>query len=107
VSVISETTITRNIIKLLNTIPKSRWRKTIGGETNPGEPDISGCIDGRRVEIEIKVPGNKSTPIQKRMQDLWENAGAIVFRDVNSVNMLIEMLENQGIKIKSKKRLTK
>lgn len=46
--------------------------------TPKGTPDITGCLWGRHFEIEVKQPGEKPEPIQKRMMKKWRRAGAIV-----------------------------
>jgi hypothetical protein len=74
---ISEKSITNAILKYLNGLPGCYARKTLGNMSNPGEPDISGCIAGRRLEIEVKAPGNKPTKLQERALKRWAATGAI------------------------------
>lgn len=43
----------------------------------PGEPDISGCLDGRWVGIEVKKPGNGQQDNQRKFQKAIEARGGI------------------------------
>lgn len=72
-----EKSITKRCLKWAQKIPCSKWYKRKGGETNKGEPDISGCVQGIRFEIEIKTPGNKPTDLQDFKIKEWKAAGAI------------------------------
>lgn len=76
----SEAGIVATILKHLRSIPASRWEKTHGGAFgNAGKPDITGCIHGTRVEVEVKRPGCKPTDIQKQTIAEWQMAGAVAF----------------------------
>lgn len=104
-----EARIVDKIKKFIDTIPESCCEKRHGspyGKT--GQPDITGCIKGRRFEIEVKVPdenaapervvcpywpdearamadgslsapGNKPTALQARRLEEWQAAGAVAF----------------------------
>lgn len=41
-----------------------------------GDPDITGVINGRHVEIEVKSGSNKPTKIQRVRLDQWAERGA-------------------------------
>lgn len=74
----SEKSIVNSILKYLNSLPQCRAEKTWGGGYgNAGKPDITGCLNGRRFELEVKVPGGKLTPLQKVTLEQWKEAGAI------------------------------
>lgn len=75
----TEKNITRSIMTWLKTIPGSKWEKRHGGYYSAaGQPDISGCVNGRRIEFEVKVPRTgRATPLQKHELELWHAAGAI------------------------------
>ena len=73
-----EKTITRNILKYLNSLPGCRALKRPSGLFQGGEPDITACRYGRRIEIEVKRPGGKATPRQAATLEKWERAGAVV-----------------------------
>jgi len=43
-----------------------------------GDPDIDACLRGRSVQLEVKRPGEKPTPLQvKRLEDAagWRDRG--------------------------------
>jgi hypothetical protein len=60
-----------------------------------GQPDISGCIRGRRFEFEAKTSGTAPTPLQLSRLERWRKAGAItgVVRSVDDVRALLEGLQ--------------
>jgi hypothetical protein len=73
-----ESSIVKSILDYLKTVPECMAEKTHGSNFGKaGKPDISGCLRGRRFELEVKVPGNKPTPIQEAMLRKWNRAGAI------------------------------
>ena len=74
-----EKTITNKIIRKLNLLPKCLVKKRLAGPMQKGQPDITGCIDGIRIEIEVKVPGNTPTPKQEEWLKRWYSVGAISF----------------------------
>lgn len=52
-----ETLLVKKIMAYLDTVPKCCYEKRHGSMyAEAGQPDISACINGRRVEIEVKVP---------------------------------------------------
>lgn len=74
-----ESAIVKSILTWLNKQPGIKAEKTHGGMYGKaGKPDITGCIRGRRFEIEVKRPGNKPTKLQLKELKEWEAAGAIV-----------------------------
>ena len=76
--IVLEKTIVANILKYLNSIPGCHAEKVHGGEYGvAGKPDITGCIDGQRMEIEVKRPGGALTPRQAAGLQLWWKAGAL------------------------------
>lgn len=74
-----EKTIVKQILAWLNSMPECYARKRHGGMANPGEPDITACLSGRRIEIEVKRPGGKPTALQLHQLDQWRKAGALAF----------------------------
>ena len=76
----SEKAITNRILRWLNSQPGCLARKRhIGVMDTAGDPDITGCWNGRHFEIEVKQPGNHPRPLQlKRLQE-WRDAGAVAF----------------------------
>lgn len=91
--VIQETAITKKIIEYLNSLPKCKAiKRHLGGYGSNGEPDICGCLDSIHLEIEVKRPGNKPTPLQQERIKEWLEAGAIsgVVYSVDDTKKLIE-----------------
>jgi hypothetical protein len=89
-----EKTIVKECLKWAKSIPNSKWYKRHGGPGRRGEPDISGCVQGIRCEIEMKVPGNKPTDLQDFKIREWESCGAISFW-TDSVDGFMHNLFNQ------------
>lgn len=72
-----ETTITNKILKYLNSLPNCKAEKRHGSiYSEIGAPDVSACYKGRRIEIEVKVPGKEPEKIQEVRLRQWKNAGA-------------------------------
>lgn len=74
-----EKTIVKAILAWLNGLPGCYARKRHGSMANPGEPDITACLSGRRIEIEVKRPGGKATALQLHQLEQWRKAGAVAF----------------------------
>ena len=45
----------------------------------PGQADITGVVDGMRIEIEVKTPGGRLRPSQVEFQDLMVENGALFY----------------------------
>jgi hypothetical protein len=74
-----ESTIVARCLVYLRKLSCSRWEKrhgTVYGRA--GQPDISGCYHGWRVEIEVKVPGEQPTERQRHELHQWWMADALV-----------------------------
>jgi hypothetical protein len=86
-----EKNIVARIMKYLKTLPNAYFEKKWAGAANPGDPDISGCIQGRCVKLEVKREGNEPTPRQAAKLRAWEKAGAIsaVVRSVEDVKEVL------------------
>lgn len=68
---------TNSILKYLNNLPRCKAEKRHGGiYGTSGRPDITGCIDGVRIEIEVKTGTNKPTKLQEKEIEAWKAAGA-------------------------------
>jgi len=64
--------------KVAQWISKYGWaHKRIATPGRAGEPDVTGCIFGIRIELEGKLPGEKPTKLQFAKLKRWEEAGAI------------------------------
>lgn len=73
-----EASLVTQILKYINSIPGCKAEKRHGSQySEAGAPDISACCKGRRVELEVKRPGEKPTRIQLRRLVQWQEAGAI------------------------------
>lgn len=67
------------ILTYLNGLPGCLARKRWGGGMGvAGEPDIDACLRGRSVQLEVKRPGEKATPLQLKRLAEWRQAGALV-----------------------------
>jgi hypothetical protein len=72
-----ETTITNKILRYINNLPGCKAEKRHGSQySEVGAPDISVCCNGTRIEIEVKRPGEKPTPIQLIRLREWREAAA-------------------------------
>ena len=76
----SESQLVTKVLEYIRGLPRSHAHKIHGSRySDAGEPDIDACIDGRSVKIELKMPGNKPTPVQMASMRRWERSGALVF----------------------------
>ena len=74
----SERAIVKAILAYLNGLPGCLARKRWGGGMGvAGDPDIDACIRGRSLQLEVKRPGEKPTPLQLKRLEEWRQAGAI------------------------------
>jgi hypothetical protein len=75
----TERAIVRAILAYLNGQPGCLARKRWGGGMGvAGDPDIDACIRGRSVQLEVKRPGERPTPLQLKRMEEWRRAGAVV-----------------------------
>jgi len=75
----TERAIVKAILAYLNGRPGCLARKRWGGGMGvAGDPDIDACIRGRSVQLEVKRPGEKPTPLQLKRMEEWRQAGAVV-----------------------------
>lgn len=72
-----ENTINKNVIEWLNSLPRCFAYKQKAGPANPGALDVSGCLQGIRIEIEGKAGDNQPTKLQNEYIRRWTEAGAI------------------------------
>jgi len=92
----TERAIVKAILAHLNSLPKCLARKRWGGGMGvAGDPDIDACIRGRSVQLEVKRPGERPTPLQLKRIEEWRRAGAVVavVHSVAEVRAVLE--ENQ------------
>ena len=86
---LSETQITRQIIEALNCLVDVvvfkfyagglKFDGTFRKQNNNGVSDILGCFRGKFLAIEVKVPGNEATDIQKQFLQNIIDSGGIAF----------------------------
>jgi len=73
-----ERSIQSSIIEALNenscTVVRCRSADSVGHIA--GDPDITGCIDGLHIEIEVKVFPEQPEPLQRHRLKQWAKAGA-------------------------------
>lgn len=95
----NESTITTKVLKYLNKQPQCLFIKKHNNQyARKGEPDILGCVSGRFVAIEMKIPGKEPTPIQYKRLREWEQAGAVAFW-ATSLEEVLEKLREGGIEV--------
>jgi hypothetical protein len=92
-----EKTISNSIIKYLNkhytnALVVKRW--STGSSGNTGYPDITGSINGIRVEIEVKTPGNKPTKLQYSRIKKLQGLNIIAFW-TDSLESCVERLDRE------------
>lgn len=75
----SETPRTREVIAMLNALPRTYAFKTSGDHrAEGGHPDVMACSWGRMVTIEMKRPGKEPDGRQFQRLTDWQKAGALV-----------------------------
>lgn len=75
----NESALTGKVVKELNKVPLCYAFRVHGGPNQrKGTLDITGCFEGAFFSIEMKLPGNKPTPIQQAMIDRISKAGGLV-----------------------------
>lgn len=91
----TEASITRAILKYLNSLPGCRAIKSFGSGRRAGEPDIYCVYRGRFFALEVKRPGGKPTRLQALTLEKWERAGAVA-AVVHSVAEVRAIIEGEG-----------
>ncbi len=94
-----EKNLTDRALRYLRTLPRCVASKRHAGPGRRGEPDITGCIEGRRYELEVKVGSNMPTDMQWKQMEKWADSGAItgVFWTIDGLKSLMSA---QTVKIK-------
>ncbi len=86
-----ESTIKRQIMRFLRSLPNSDWEVSPPGSV-AGKPDITGCLKGRYVAIEVKRPGRPLTRLQEHKLRELKKAKAAT-GTAHSVDDVKEMLD--------------
>lgn len=91
-----EDPIVKAIIRYIRSLPKGWAVRTHGAMFSAGEPDISGCLDGRSIKLEVKRDAeHEASELQKAALVQWELAGAIT-GVVHSVEQVHTILKSHG-----------
>jgi len=69
--------------------------KIHGDQYTVNQPDILGCLAGRCVAIECKLPGKHARPGQLAILRKWRRAGAIVIEEGTSAEQVLRVLQNE------------
>lgn len=73
-----ESALVAEIVQALRTLPGVVVRKRHeSGWGVAGDPDLYGSAGGRHFEIEVKRPGEKTTPLQQARLAEWSASGAL------------------------------
>lgn len=70
-----EAALVKKILEYLNTVGFAH--KVRSDVHTIGRVDIVGCVQGRALALEVKVPGGEPTPRQARELACWRAAGAL------------------------------
>jgi hypothetical protein len=93
----TERAIVKAILAYLNGQPGCLARKRWGGGMGVvGDPDIDACVRGRSVQLEVKRPGERPTPLQLKRLEEWRRAGAVA-AVVNSVADVRRLLQENRL----------
>jgi hypothetical protein len=73
-----ESALVHTIIRALRNVPGLVVRKRHGTAWGfAGDPDLTGCYQGRHFELEVKTPAGSLTRLQEARLAEWSRAGAI------------------------------
>ena len=100
-----ESTLNKNVVKWLNSIDGCLAKKRHGGAHNRGQPDVTGCLHGIRIELEGKIGNNKPTATQASWLKKWSAVNAItgVYWSLDEAKQIIaQQAIKHGIQIKLK-----
>jgi hypothetical protein len=92
-----EAPINKKVVDWLNSLPQCYAEKRKGGRANPGQLDVTGCLQGIRIELEGKVGDNRPTKIQYSYIKKWGKAGAITgwYTSLREAQELVRILAAQ------------
>ena len=74
-----EIDLVEDLIQRIKDDDRPSWARKVHGSlhSQAGEPDIDACVRGRAVKIEVKLPGERPTPVQYAALRRWQRAGAL------------------------------
>ncbi len=88
-----EKSIVSSIMQWLRQLPGCKVEKRHGNSyAGGGKPDLTGAINGKRFELEVKRPGKKPTALQEREIEAWRTAGVVA-------DVVTSVLDVQGVLI--------
>ena len=87
-----EADLNKKVVEYLNTIPGCFARKRLAMAGMQGQVDVTGCLNGIRIELEGKVGNNTPSKKQEEELDRWKKVGAItgVYWSVEDVKKILE-----------------
>jgi len=94
----SEASLQKKVMKRLKKEVGGWWVKMHGGPfQSRGLPDIIGCVKGKFIGVELKVPGNKPTELQEAVIDKINKEGeALAFWSDNADHIIKTIKEYIG-----------
>lgn len=92
----SEKRIETNIQRYLDSIGAYHIKNHGSIYSRAGTPDITACVDGRFIGIEVKQPGGRVSALQAAHIELIKQAGGVAFV-AYSVEETKENLEKFGV----------
>jgi hypothetical protein len=98
----TEKRLNTKVVNWLKSLPNTHAYKRLGGVANKGEPDVTACSRGIRIELEGKLPGKHPTLLQAKKLERWEFAGAITgcYHSLNEAQHIVRAgLYKKGIVI--------
>lgn len=86
-----ESTIKRKILHFLRSLPESDWEVSPPGSI-AGKFDLTGCLKGRYVALEVKSENGRLTRLQRYKLERLKAAGAVVGipRSVEDAQIILE-----------------
>lgn len=92
---VKESTVKKRMVAYANRIPGCHLQARHGGPANRGEPDLTGCFRGLRLEIEVKVGDNRPTPLQYDQMAKWAGVGAVsvCIRSLDELKEILDRLD--------------
>jgi hypothetical protein len=86
--------LTNFCLDLFNHMPDAYMQKRLAGMARSGEPDLTGILNKKRIEIEMKYEQNKPTKLQLLSLQRWNDLGAITGW-ANSIIAFIKIFEKE------------
>lgn len=97
-----EVEMNKKAARALSELPQTLAIKRRAGPNLKGQPDLTGCSHGYRIELEGKLPGNRPTPLQEMWLKRWHDAGAITgvyYSVAEAVAIVTGGLRDRGVEL--------